>query len=345
MQPSPITIENFIEQYFGTTLLIDVRSPSEYAHAHIPSAFSLPLFTDDERKIIGTTYKRQSREKAVKIGLDYFGPKMSTMIKTVEQQLKSSSSDKIILHCARGGMRSEAVAWLLSFYGFDVIRIKGGYKSFRNWVLQQFEKPYPIRVLSGYTGSGKTEILNALMQHNEAVIDLEAIAGHKGSAFGDLGLERQGSNEFFENKLALELYRLTQNMPNQPIWFESESIRIGNVSIPHALFQQLRAKAPIQIIIPFEERLKKVLNEYGHFDKTQLINATLRISKRLGPENTQKTVAYLNHLENDKAFEILMRYYDKYYASSKLFQEAQISINLPNTNVQSNTATILKHLN
>src|SRR5919206_1681800 len=127
--------------------VIDVRSEGEYTHAHIPGAVSMPLFNDEERKIVGTTYKQESKQKAIKIGLGIVGEKMVDMVETVEALFKkeddTTAPKTVIVHCWRGGMRSGSVAWLLDLYGFKVYTVVGGYKAFRAWVLQQMEKDYP----------------------------------------------------------------------------------------------------------------------------------------------------------------------------------------------------------
>ena len=157
--------------------ILDVRSPAEFKHAHICGAYSLPLFSDEERKVVGTTYKQQNREDAIKAGLDYFGPKMKVMIEEVERLLASrNGAEAILVHCWRGGMRSAGVAWLLDLYGFKVFTLTGGYKSFRRYALELFNRHWPMRILGGYTGSGKTEILQKLCRLGEEVIDLEALA-------------------------------------------------------------------------------------------------------------------------------------------------------------------------
>src|SRR5690606_2721616 len=142
--------------------VIDVRSPGEFQHAHIPGATNLPLFNDEERKVVGTLYKQKSREEAIKAGLDFFGPKMRGIIEFAESLLSKNTGDAyggnlqttILVHCWRGGMRSGAIAWLLDLYGFKVYTLTGGYKSFRNYVLSIFNNPLPIFILGGYTGSG-----------------------------------------------------------------------------------------------------------------------------------------------------------------------------------------------
>jgi len=225
-----IHIEQFLQLAKGSPIL-DVRSPAEFAHAHIPGAYSLPLFSDEERKIVGTTYKQQSREAAIKVGLDFFGPKMRRMVEEVESFFdkkvqianglppdNGQQPSKIVLvHCWRGGMRSAGVAWLLDLYGFKVYTLIGGYKFFRCFVLRQFEVPFAFKILGGYTGSGKTEVLKQLARAGELIIDLEALANHKGSAFGNIGMPEQPSQEMFENLLAVtfaeRIHKIRFSMP------------------------------------------------------------------------------------------------------------------------------------
>src|SRR5687767_4199360 len=148
-------IEQFLE-FAKHHQVIDVRSPGEYKHAHIPGAYNLPLFTDEERAAVGTAYKQESREKAIKIGLDFFGPKMKKMVEEVESIVGSRESRSVLIYCWRGGMRSAAVAWLMDLYGFKVYTLTGGYKTFRNYTLASFSFPLSLSLLGGYTGSGKT---------------------------------------------------------------------------------------------------------------------------------------------------------------------------------------------
>lgn len=325
-------------------LVLDVRSPSEFQHAHFPNANNLPLFDDAERKVVGTIYKQVSREDAIKTGLDFFGLKMKDIICQVEVLTKQRKSKTVLIYCWRGGMRSAAVSWLLDLYGFQVYILKGGYKSYRRWTLEQFEKPYHLRVLSGYTGSGKTEILHELEMLNKPIIDLEGIANHKGSTFGALGLPSQPSNEQFENNLALKLHEITQTKGNQSIWIESESNRIGNVCNNFKFFNQMKTAEHIHIEVPQEERLKKIVREYGNFEKEKLIASVERIKKRLGGAETKKVVAYLQQDKVKEAFEILISYYDKLYNSSKIFKEPILEVQLPDTNSYINTQLILKKI-
>ncbi len=303
--------------------VIDVRSPGEYRQAHIPGAYSMPLFTDEERKVVGTAYKQQSREQAIKEGLDYFGPKMRKMVEEVEALLADRAAngwvpagDKnntVLVHCWRGGMRSGGVAWLLNLYGFRVVTLKGGYKAYRNWVLQQFKIPYRLKVLGGYTGSGKTVVLQELHRAGKPVIDLEGIARHKGSAFG--GVDKvQPTQEQFENDLAAELFAVVQNHGSrEAIWVEDESQRIGGINIPGGLWQRMRMAPVYYLLIDFDSRLQHIMDEYGRIQLPALIDAVTRIQKRLGNEQARQAIRYLDAGDVRSAFRILLAYYDKYY--------------------------------
>jgi len=316
MAVQKINIEEFIIDS-SAALIIDVRSPAEFEHAHIPAALNLPLFDNDERAMIGTTYKKESREAAIKAGLPLFGNKMLGMIETVENWIKekqpnnSSYKPSIYVHCWRGGMRSAAVAWLLDLYGYKVIQLTGGYKAYRNWVLAQFILSYHLKVLGGFTGSGKTEILHELTNRKYNVIDLEGLAHHKGSAFGAIGQAVQPSQEMFENILAHALYEA--NKRNEIIWIEDESQRIGTVMIPTPLFHLLRNSTCYFLTIPFEERLNFIVEGYGKFDKESLMEATQRIEKRLGGLETKNAINFIIEGAYKEAFAILLKYYDKWY--------------------------------
>ena len=320
MAVQKINIDDFIiktSASIGSSIIIDVRSPAEFEHAHIPSALNLPLFDNDERAMIGTTYKKQRREAAIKAGLPLFGNKMLSMVETVESWIAAAQKDNdltkptLYVHCWRGGMRSAAMAWLLDLYGYEVIQLTGGYKAYRNWVLEQFTISYSLKVVGGYTGSGKTEILHALQEKNYSVIDLEGLAHHKGSAFGAIGQLPQPSQEMFENILATKLWEVNKN--NKPIWIEDESQRIGTVLIPTPLFHLMRNSTCYFMTIPFEQRLAFIVEGYGKFDAQSLIEATERIQKRLGGLETKSAVAHIMQGELKEAFSILLKYYDKWY--------------------------------
>lgn len=337
MAAEKIHIEQFLElakQY----PVIDVRSPGEYNHAHIPGAYSLPLFTDEERKVVGTTYKQQSREAAIKIGLDYFGPKMRGIVESSESlvqsqkqqapELRTPDTKLILIYCWRGGMRSGAVSWLLDLYGFKAYTLIGGYKKFRNYVLDTFKLPFQINIVGGYTGSGKTELLKELKEKGEPVIDLEDIAKHKGSAFGNIGMPQQPTQEMFENIMVQSLLEVRSRKsetgatpsdlipPTSDIWLEDESQRIGQVNIPNDLWANMR-KSPVYFLdIPFEERLRHITEEYGCLEKQQVIDAINRIKEKLGGQNAKLAIQLLKEGKTEESFRILLKYYDKFYFKS-----------------------------
>ena len=331
-----IHIEQFVELAKHHPVL-DVRSPGEFVHAHIPRAYSLPLFSDEERKIVGTTYKQQSREAAIKVGLDFFGPKMRKMVEEVEEIVGRASamaennngspgrSKTVLVHCWRGGMRSAGVAWLFDLYGFKVYTLVGGYKFFRRWVLEQFEEKWSLKIIGGYTGSGKTELIKQLSEQGQLVVDLEALAHHKGSAFGNIGMPAQPSQEMFENLLAYQLHNITSVSPlalnvhesaddlRGGIWMEDESQRIGTVNIPQSFWMQMRQSQIFFLDIPFSERLAHIVEEYGGLDREKMIAAVERIQKRLGGLETKTCIEFLKEGETEEAFRILLKYYDKWY--------------------------------
>jgi tRNA 2-selenouridine synthase len=343
-----IKIDEFLS-LTGKYPVIDVRSPSEFSHAHIPGACNLPLFSDEERKVVGTAYKQQSRESAIKTGLDFFGVKMRKMVEETEQLVKSHSStdnegNAVLVHCWRGGMRSAGVAWLLDLYGFKVYTLVGGYKAFRQWALLQFARRYDFRVIGGYTGSGKSKVLRELARTGRPILDIESIAHHKGSAFGDLGEQKQDTQEMFENKLAIAL-----NDPEKITWVEDESQRVGEVNIPIALWNHMR-KCPVYFLdVPFEERLKYITEEYGKFKKEELVAAVIRIQKRLGGLNTRNTVSYLLEDNVTEAFRILLSYYDKYYKKAleqrENLEELLITVPCADTGAKVNSLHLLSAYN
>ncbi len=309
-------IEEFLKEKKSYPVL-DVRSPREYVHAHLPGAKSLPLFSDDERAVIGTAYKQLGRSVAVEEGLKFFSSTMQSIRATalkIFEETGEKTDPVFYVYCWRGGMRSNAVAWLLDLYGYNVFVLEGGYKSFRKWVLAQFEKKRNLKIIGGYTGSGKTELLATLKKRGENTIDIEHLANHKGSSFGDLGMPPQPQQEMFENNLAWELGSI--NPIESTIWLEDESRNIGNVQIPEGLWIQMRKSDISFLEIPFAERLNFLTQHYGKFNKENLKNAVVRIQKKLGGLETKNAIQYLEKGKIKECFEILLRYYDKLYSHS-----------------------------
>lgn len=287
--------------------VIDVRTPAEFEHAHIPGAYNIPIFTNDERAQVGTAYKKQGKEQAVELGLKLVGSKLYDFVR---QAKKIAKNKQLLLHCWRGGMRSASMAWLFQTAGLQVKTLEGGYKAYRRYVKSFFAQKFNLIVLGGMTGSGKTQILEQMEQMGEQIIDLEKIARHKGSAFGSLGQEKQTSTEQFENNL-FEAYKHLE--PNKPIWIEDESQAIGYVRVPEELYVQIRNSPVIKLNIPKKERIKFLIDEYGAFDTEQLKNSVLKIKKRLGGLKTQQALKAIDLGDLETVVDISLDYYDKAY--------------------------------
>jgi tRNA 2-selenouridine synthase len=319
--------------------IVDVRSPGEYEHGHIPDAINIPLFSNDERAHIGTVYKQQSNEAAVELGYKYVTPKLENFS---THSLKVAPTGKVIVHCWRGGMRSRSFAQHLTDNGFKDVRvIIGGYKAYRNYVLDNLATPAQLKILGGYTGSGKTHILNELKKRGKQIVDLEGLAKHKGSAFGGIGQVEQPTTEQFENNLHHEWTKLKLS---EPIWVEDESHNIGGVKIPMQLYEQMRNAKLYFIDIPKEERAKHLVTEYSSCNNQLLADSINKISKRLGGLNVKNAIDYL---KKDNYYEVAMitlHYYDKLYLKGMKLRKSDnvIRIPLPSTNHHENALELEK---
>ncbi|MBC7923971.1 MAG: tRNA 2-selenouridine(34) synthase MnmH [Ferruginibacter sp.] len=305
MIPS-LPVPDFLEQA-RVLPVIDVRSPGEFAQGHVPGAVNIPLFSDEERAKVGTRYKQVSKDSAIVLGLEIVGPKLADFAK---RSRKVASNGAVLVHCWRGGMRSGSFAWLLTTTGLRVATLQKGYKAYRNEVLQRFNQPLPLLVLGGKTGSGKTDILKELAALGEQVLDLEGLAHHKGSSFGALGQPVQPTTEQFENGLHRAWSELD---PGRRVWVEDESKTIGSVTLPPALWTQMRA-APVAFVdVPQSQRVGRLVKEYAHFEPASLKAATQRIEKRLGGLNFQRAMEALQAGEYARVAEITLDYYDRAY--------------------------------
>ncbi len=288
--------------------IIDVRSQGEYLEGHITGALNIPILDNDARKIVGTVYKQHGRQTAVLKGLELTGPHMNTLLR---KGIKASPDGRALVHCWRGGMRSEFFSFLLHYYGYEAIVLEGGYKAYRGAVHQSFQENYPIKLLSGKTGSGKTEILAALHHVGAQIIDLEGLAQHRGSSFGAIGMGQQPTQEAFENSL---FEALTTMDRTRTIWIEDESRVIGDKVIPEGLWNQMKQAPVVEVQRTDAERLNQILHDYGHFPVADLRTAMERIGKRLGPQHVKQALIHLDNHEIHAAFEIALGYYDRAYA-------------------------------
>ena len=290
--------------------VVDVRAPAEYAQGHIPGAHNLPLFSDEQRAAVGTTYKQEGRQAAVQLGLELVGPRLGELGGRLKGLAEQSPGQPLRLHCWRGGMRSESVAWLARQLDLEVNLLVGGYKAFRRWVLNSFETPWPIHLLGGRTGCGKTDLLLALTAQGGAVIDLEGLAHHRGSSFGSLGMPPQPSSEHYENRIAMALHQL---QGASQIWLEAESAQVGRCRIPTGLWKQMQQAPLLEIRRPLTERVEQLVAVYGVQDQHALKEATARIARRLGPQRTATALEAIAQQQWGKAALQMLDYYDRCY--------------------------------
>jgi tRNA 2-selenouridine synthase len=289
-------------------IVIDVRTPAEFAKGHMPGSYNMPLFTNEERAIIGTTYKQIGRDEAIEQGLAFVGPRMADMVK----QAKALANNRpVFVYCWRGGMRSGSVAWLLQMAGMQVNQLVGGYKAYRNHFYKLLKShPWQFIVIGGRTGSGKTEILTQLDALGQQVVDLEKRANHKGSAFGALGQLPQPSSEHFENLLHEDVLFFD---PSLPIWIEGESQRIGSCFIPMQLFDLMQSALYLNITLPASNRIERLVRDYASFPAEKLIDATLNIKKRLGGLVLQQAIEAIQNGDYALVAQLTLGYYDKTY--------------------------------
>ena len=333
-------VADYLDQ-FRDIPLIDVRTPSEYAQGHIPGALNIPLFSDEERARVGTVYKKQSRQEAMDLGYRYAEKKFDWYL---SKAAKVAPRRRAVVHCWRGGMRSGSFGKHLEKHGFrEVYVLEGGYKAFRQYALESFRRPDTLYILGGYTGSGKTHILHVLAKRGAQVIDLEAIACHRGSAFGAIGQSAQPTNEHFTNLLFWAWKELDMT---KPVWLEDESIHIGHVFIPEILFARMRRSPLFFLDIPREQRARLLVEEYTGIDKALLSDSVRKISKRLGGQRTKDALDAIEREDYLTAALFTLHYYDKYYR--KGLQQRDVGkvsvIDSPTADAEKNASLLFSRL-
>jgi len=256
---------------------------------------------------------------AIRHGLQLTGPSMASKL---DRALELAVNNRLLVHCWRGGMRSEAMSWLFSLGDLETEIHEGGYKSYRHHVLESIGAPRRIIILGGLTGSGKTHILRRMKELGHQVIDLEGIACHKGSAFGSLGQPPQPSSEHFANLLFDELKKTD---PDKPLWLEDESKNIGTVFMSDQFWGRMQESPVIALIMDTETRMPRLLEEYSTLPREELLASVNRISKRLGGDNTKESSESIISGDFRRAIEITLNYYDRtYFYGLKRRKESQI---------------------
>jgi tRNA 2-selenouridine synthase len=302
------SINSFLDE---NAVLFDVRSPSEYLQGHIPRAINIPLFSDEERAKVGLCYKKESPEAAMNLGLEIVGPKLHFLVQTCKENNPNSLPLKF--YCWRGGLRSQSLAQVLAGMGITCSVLQNGYKAFRHHCLETLKNKRQLRILGGMTGTGKTKILHALKKCGEQVLDLEALAKHKGSVFGCNLKTPQPSCEQFENLTASCLHKFSSD---QDIWVEDESRLIGSCKIPDALYNTMK-EAPLHLIErPFEERYTLLIEDYKGIPIETAKTMTNSLKKRLGPERTKDAIQAIDARDSRLFIQIILGYYDRCYKHS-----------------------------
>jgi tRNA 2-selenouridine synthase len=318
-----LTVESFLQKRNSGCRVVDVRSPAEFTKGHIPGAINMPLFSDEERALVGTLYARSGKEDAISWSLEIIGPKLKDFAR---QGLSLAENQEILIYCWRGGMRSSSMAWLFETAGMKASVLTGGYKSYRRFLHDYLSYPFNFIVIGGMTGSGKTESLLELERLDYPVVNLEKLASHKGSVFGAIGEPAQPATEQFENLLFESILRLDKN---KPIFIEDESISIGSVFLPKPFHQRMLDCPLVNLIVPYEDRIIRLVNLYTSADKEILIRALIRIGKRIGTEDTQKAIDLIRQGNFEEAVFIVLKYYDKvYYRTMQHHHKDKKSISL-----------------
>ncbi|MFC3041278.1 tRNA 2-selenouridine(34) synthase MnmH [Virgibacillus xinjiangensis] len=296
----------------GELTIIDVRSPSEYKDATIPGSLNIPFFSDEERAEVGTLYKQVSQQAAKERGLEIASAKLPAFVREF-----SGIRGKKAVFCWRGGMRSRTSATVLDLMGIKALRLDGGYRAYRNWVIEKLDSmeiKQDAFVLNGHTGTGKTAILHKLRDEGFPVIDLERMSNHRGSIFGQIGLEPYNQKTF--DSLLVEELQKFENSSN--LLFEGESRRIGKVMLPDFLMEKKEQAIQLFIYMPMEERVTNLLEDYQPWEHQQeCLEAFNRIKKRIHTPAAKQIEEDLQAENYSSAIRLLLEYYyDPLYEKS-----------------------------
>lgn len=295
-------------------LLVDARSPAEYAEATIPGALNAPILDDDERAAIGTLYKVEGKQAARRRGVEVIAPKIPALIEQVAAARRPGTPPAIVF-CWRGGMRSQALARFLEMAGIPARQLEGGHKAFRGMVRDYFERGEWGRliVLRGLTGVGKTDLLQRLAAGGRPVIDLEGLAHHRGSAFGHLGLPAQPSQRLFEARLWDALRHVP---PGGYALAEGESRHIGRLILPLEVYRALQSEVSIWVNASLERRVSNILTDYPARDqlREEFARPLRALKERLGREGVDAMLALLEAGDwVELTRRLMIDYYDPLY--------------------------------
>jgi tRNA 2-selenouridine synthase len=305
-----------VADFASYALVIDARSPREFAEDHVPGAVNLPVVDDDEYAEVGTRHKTD-QHGAYLIGVEYSLRNIANQIKPLISRY--SPQDRFLVYCFRGGKRSRLWADNLRTIGYEVDVLAGGWKRYRSWVRDGLQALPPMlrwRVLAGPTGCGKTRLLDALRAEGQQVLDLEEMACHRGSLLGDLPGQGQPSQKLFDSALLDALRRFE---PAREVWIEAESKRIGNLQLPDGLYQAMHASPVLQLSASMEERVKLWREDYPHFvsDPVGMVDKLQPLKPLIGKETLAHWQALAAGGQVNELFRSVMeRHYDPCYERS-----------------------------
>lgn len=299
----------------GSYILIDVRSPGEFNSETIPSAINIPIFTDEEREVIGTVYIQKSTDAAKFLGVEAASRKLPQIYQRIEALDKEF--DNLIFFCARGGFRSNSLVSLFKAIGIDAIKLDGGYKGYRKFIndnLSNLLKDIKFVVLYGNTGTGKTEILKQIKDKGYDMLDLEGCANHRGSLLGGVGLGTSNTQKMFESLV----YESLRHRKSNIVFTEGESKRIGRVVMPESLFIAIKSGVNIKIHTDMSSRIENIIQDYVNGTDNEIIKALNLLRKKLGDINIDRYIQLINKQNYIPVVEELMiKYYDPLYEFNK----------------------------
>ena len=317
---------------------VDVRAPVEYTNDHIPDAVNYPLLDDEQREYIGTLYHTRGRDEALMEGIEIVSPKLKPMVSFFS--LLSQSSSTIIVYCFRGGMRSESVVSFLNSIGFNLFKLEGGYKAYRQFIrnyLTNYCFTIPVVTVYGLAGSGKTHILH----HNPYSLDLEGCAGNRSSLFGSLGMPDH-SQKYFESRIVHILDTIN-------VWpyclLEGESRKIGNCHIPPIIMDAMQKGIALWLNTPIDVRIQHIYQEYMPFITEEAIVAIMdKLQPALGKTKTQYCKQLFCHGKYLEFIQFLLHHhYDPEYQHSIKNISFTASINYTEPHDTANTIDALIH--
>jgi tRNA 2-selenouridine synthase len=299
----------------GNVVFVDVRSPSEFRDFHIPGAVNVPLFDDQEKRLIGYIYRTEGVNRAVEEGRSIASAKLGELFERFKEL--SYKHKRLVVYCWRGGMRSEGVCTALTRLGLEVYRLRGGYRAYRKFILKEIEKILKGKkamVITGKTGSGKTRMIRELKREGYDVLDLEGLANHRGSLFGKVGIEGKVSQKMFDSLVYEEIRKFNDSI----FLIEDESRRIGHIHIPQTLWEAKQRGIFVEVEVPLEERVRIILEDYTAREgwQEEVNEALKKLARYLGPQKYREAVGLFKKEKYEELVAFLIEnHYDRRYRS------------------------------